>query len=394
MLRVLHLITTMPVGGAESLILTTIRELDSQAFTSVICCIQDKGPLGEETERQGIPVVALGRMQRKGFDRRVVGDLVSRIRRERIDVIHCHLHHAALYGRLAARRARIPSVVTVHNVYAKPKWHRRLLNRWLAKSTARVVAVSAAVGEDVLRYDRIDPERLMVIPNGIDLARAQSALTKEEARQRLGLPPDAQVIGCVGRLEAQKGHRFLLEALAALRTCPRGLAHPAGNPYPLIVGDGGELGALRQSVAELGLDDRVRLLGTRRDIADILRALDLFVLPSLWEGLPLALLEAMAAGVPVIASQVGGVGEVLEGGECGVALPAGDIAALSAAIGDLLSDTERRCALGQRGAERVKQRYSAQAMVARLADIYATSVNDNDRPERRENHHDVSPMRL
>lgn len=367
MLRVLHLITTMPVGGAENLLLTTMRGLDAQAFSSTLCCIQDKGVLGEEAERLGIPVISLGRMQTKGHDRRVVSDLAQLIRQQGIDIVHCHLYHAALYGRLAARRARVASVVTVHNVYAQSKWHRRLLNRWLARRTAKIVAVSEAVGHDVLRHDRVDQQRLAVIPNGIDLQAAQSHLSPAEARRRLVLPEDAQVIACVGRLEKQKGHRFLFEALAELR------ARRGDCPYLLLVGDGGEREGLQQAIAALRLDDRVRLLGTRRDIADILRAADLFVLPSLWEGLPLAMLEAMAAGVPVVASRVGGVGEVLADNmdnTFGLAVPPADVAALSAAIDELLMNDERRRALGQRGAERVGQHYSAQAMIARLTKIY------------------------
>ena len=154
MIRVLHLITTMPVGGAENLILTTMRLLDPSRFSSILCCIQDKGPLGLEAERAGFKVIALNRMQRKGHDSQVVSDLVALLRDEHIDIVHCHLYHAALYGRLAARRAGVHSIVTIHNVYAKPKWHRRLINRWLNGHTEKLICVSQPVADDAMRYDQ------------------------------------------------------------------------------------------------------------------------------------------------------------------------------------------------------------------------------------------------
>jgi glycosyltransferase involved in cell wall biosynthesis len=364
MLRILHLITTMPVGGAENLVLTTMRHLDPTRFSSVLCCIQDKGILGNEAENSGFQVVALDRMKRKHFDFQAITDIVEVIRREQADVIHCHLYHAALYGRLAAKRAGVPCVVTAHNVYSNPKWHRRLINRWLGRYTARIIGVSQPVGDDVLRYDRIAPEKLLVIPNGIDLAPMLQMLDHETAKKRLGLPACAPVIGCVGRLEPQKGHRFLLEALAMLRK-QRG-----DCPHLVIVGTGSALGSIRRQIESLSLEDRVHLLGTRRDIPEILAALDLFVLPSLWEGLPLALLEAMAAGVPVMASAVGGVGDVLDNGRYGGLLPPGNGSALCDAMTDWLDHPEKRRALGELGKMRAHQDYSARSMVGRLEEIY------------------------
>jgi len=367
MLRILHLITSMPVGGAENLILTTINHLDPTRFSSVLCCIQSKGILGDEAEHSGIKLVALDRMKRKRFDLQAVEAIAAIIRREHIDVVHCHLYHAALYGRLAARRTGVSSVVTVHNVYSRPKWHRRLINWWLGRHTARIIGVSQPVGNDVIRYDCIAPEKLIVIPNGIDLAPMLQTLDRETAKSRLGLPAGAQVIGCVGRLESQKGHRFLLEVLSMLRN-KRG-----DCPHLVIVGTGSELGNIRQGIENMHLEDRVQLLGTRRDIPEILAALDLFVLPSLWEGLPLALLEAMAAGVPVIASAVGGVGEVLNDGMYGLALPPNDVPELYKAIVDLLDDQEKRLVLGRMGAKRAHQDYGACSMVHRLEEIYTAT---------------------
>lgn len=366
MTRVLHLITTMPVGGAENLILTTMRLLDPEQFSSVLCCIQAQGPLGLEAEQSGFKVVTLNRMKQKQFDSQAVTDIEEVIRREQVDIVHCHLYHAALYGRLAAKRAGVPSIVTVHNIYSKPKWHRRLLNWWLARHTAKIIAVSHPVGNDVLHHDHIDKQRLVVIPNGIDLSPMHHMLDSGTAKERLGLSANDPIIGCIGRLEPQKGHHFLLEALSLLRK-ERG-----DSPHLIIVGEGSQRHRICDIIASENLQDRVHLLGSRRDIPEILAAFDIFVLPSLWEGLPLALLEAMAAGVPVIASAVGGIGEVLNHGEYGIALPPGDVHALYSAIAGLLDTPEKRVNLGQRGAKRVVQNYSAASMVHQLEEIYST----------------------
>jgi glycosyltransferase involved in cell wall biosynthesis len=364
----------MPVGGAENLILTSIQQLDPNRFSSVLCCIQTKDILGEEAEQMGVHVIELGRLKTKGYDRKIVGDILSLVRREKIDIIHCHLYHAAMYGRLAARIARIPAIVTVHNVYARPKWHRRMINRWLGAKTAKIIAVSEAVGKDIIHFDHAAPERVVVIPNGIDIKAAQSALTRDESRQNLRISRETKVIGCIGRLEEQKGHFFLLEALSTLRQ------KEGDCPHLLVVGDGSYKTLINERIEQLCLEDRVTMLGMRRDIADILNAIDLFVMPSLWEGLPLALLEAMAAGIPVIASKVGGVGEVLGQSEFGIALPPGNVAALSQSIASLMADPEHRATIGARGAARVRERYSSQAMVSHLESIYQNAKMNDKRP--------------
>ena len=175
------------------------------------------------------------------------------------------------------------------------------------------------------------------------------------------------VIGCVGRLEPQKGHRLLLEAQVLLRNT-RG-----DCPHLVIAGSGSQYDALRDEVKTMNLESRVHLLGSRMDIPEVLSAFDLFALPSFWEGLPLALLEAMALDIPVVASTVGGVGEVLNYGEYGIALPPGDVPALATTLADLLDHPEKRDALGRKGAERAHRDYSAVAMVHRLEDIYVSA---------------------
>jgi glycosyltransferase involved in cell wall biosynthesis len=364
-LRVLHLITRLPVGGAERLLVDVVRGLDRARFESIVCCIQEKGAVAEELEAAGFAVFCLQRMQSKRFDLRAVRDLARLLREQRIDVMHSHLYHANLYGRLAAWRAGVPAVASVHNTYTRRKFHRELLNRLLTRGDSRVIAVSEDVRRDLIRYDGIAEEKIVTIQNGIDVGRVQTALTRQEARSRLGIGGDAIAVGCVARLEEQKGHRFLLEAMALLN------APPVAPRFRLVLAGDGRLRAeLERQAAALGIAASTLFLGTRHDIADILRGLDLCVMPSLWEGLSIAMLEAMAAGLPLVISDVSGVAQVIGNDEYGVRVPPGDAAALARVIRALADDPARRAALGAAARNRVLEKFSVQAMVAKLARVY------------------------
>ena len=357
--RLLHLITRLPIGGAERLLVDVVRRLDPARFDSVVCCIQAKGELAAELESAGIAVHCLNRMQSKRFDWGAVRDLKGLIRSERIALVHSHLYHANLYGRIAAWLAGVPAVATVHNVYTRSKLHRRLLNRLLSRKSVRVIAVSGEVRDDLVGRDGIDPRRVVTIHNGIDLGRVESALTREQARARLGIPAGATVIGCIGRLEEQKGHRFLLEACA-----------PLPGIKLLIAGDGRLRQDLESRAVALGIASRTTFLGARSDIADILRALDICVMPSLWEGLSIAMLEAMASGLPLVISDVSGVAQAFGEKDCGIRVPPRDVAALTQAIQDLAQSPERRKKLGEAGRRRVCAEFDIEVMIRRLTTVY------------------------
>lgn len=345
----------MPIGGAERLLVDVVRRLDPARFESVVCCIQAKGELAAELESAGIAVHCLERMRSKRFDWRAVRDLARLLRRERIALVHSHLYHANLYGRLAARLARVPALATVHNVYTRSKLHRRLLNRLLSRATARVIAVSDEVRRDLIEQDGIDAAKVVTIRNGIDLRRVETRLSRKEARERLAIPDDALAIGCVGRLEEQKGHRFLLQAAAQLDSSCR----------IFVVGDG----RLRHEL-EAQARGRVTFLGARSDVAEILRALDIFVMPSLWEGLSLAMLEAMAAGLPLVISDVSGVAQAFGGEECGLRVPPGDAVALADAIRLLAESPQRRASMGEAARRRARAEFDIEVMIKRLAAVY------------------------
>jgi glycosyltransferase involved in cell wall biosynthesis len=374
--RVLHLITRLPIGGAERMLLGVLRNLDATRFDSVVCCIQDRGELADEVESLGIPVQALGLMERGGFDRQVIPALRRLIREQRVEVVHSHLYHANLYGRIAAWREDIPVIASVHNTYSRRKWHRHLINRLLARITFRITAGSADVERDILVHDHVAAEKVVRLPNCIDLDRVVTSLSSAAAKQRLGFGPADPLIGTVGRMEEQKGHAFLLDAFALLRKMPELEAIPLRL---LVVGDGRLKSATEQRAKDIGIVGACHFPGSIKDLADISRAIDIFVMPSLWEGLSLAMLEAMAAGLPMVATDVGGARDVLGDGLRGVLVPPANACALAQAIRDLLIDAGRRGTLADSGSTHVRENYSVAALSRQLAGLYEAALQDPDR---------------
>ena len=363
-LKVLHLLATMPVGGAEDLVAAIVRGLDPQRFAVAVATLGPLGPVARELRAQGYEVVSLGLDIKRTPAWRIVGAVRRLLKADAPDILHTHLYHPNLYGRLGSLGLGLTGVVAaVHNSYTRVKFHRRLWNFLLGWVSDRVLVGSAQVWQDMRRYDGVPASRLTLMPYGIPLAELDSALSREEARERLGLPEGALVIGAVGRLEEQKGHAHLLAAAAELR-------REIPELLVLLVGEGRRQEDLRRQVRDLGLESSVRFLGTRRDLPEIFRALDLFVQPSLWEGLSLALLKAMGTGLPVVATRVSGSREAIVDGVNGCLVAPGDPEALARAMLKLYRQPEARQRLGDAARRTVAERYSLEAMLKRLEKLY------------------------
>jgi glycosyltransferase involved in cell wall biosynthesis len=363
-LKVLHLLATMPVGGAEDLVAAMVRGLDPQRFRAAVATLGPPGPVGQELRARGYEVVSLGLDIKRTSTWRVVAAVRRLLKAARPDILHTHLYHPNFYGRLGSLGLGLTGVVAaVHNSYTRVKFHRRGWNFLLSWASDRVLVGSAQVWQDVRRYDGVPASRLLLMPYGIPLAELETHLSREEARERLGLSRGGLVVGSVGRLEEQKGHAHLLAALPELR-------RQIPDLVVLLVGEGRQEEALRRQVRKLGLESTVQFLGTRRDLPAIFRALDIFVQPSLWEGLPLALLKAMGAGLPVVATRVSGSREALEDGVNGCLVAPGDPEALARAILQLHRQPEARRRLGGAARGTVAARYSLEAMLQRLEELY------------------------
>ncbi len=362
--KVLYVFAALPVGGAEQVLVTELNGLRRELFSPLVCVISEKGPVGEIIEQMGIPLIPLHRMKKNQFDYGIIREIKDLIRQEKIVLVHTHLYDGGKYGRIAARMAKVPAIVhTVHNVYVKRRTKYHLINWILSFFTDRIIAVSESVKDSVVHYDRINRSKIQVIYNGIDLTRFDSPLSRKEIRAGLGIETEEFAIGVIARLEEQKGHRYLLEALSQI---PESLA----SLKILIVGDGQLRSVLEAETKKRGLSSKVFFLGTRKPITPILKALDLFLLPSLWEGFSMAILEAMAAGVPVIATRVGGAGEVITSGRDGLLIPPGDARILAEAIQDALQHRDKYEEMARNGRERVRQYFSQGQHVMALQTLY------------------------
>ncbi len=363
-LRLLLLTVGLGIGGTEGQILEIATRLNRARFDVSVCALKEGGVVGEELQRQGVRVITLNGSG--VWDFRMIPRLYRVIQTERPDIIHAFLFWANLSSRVVGRLLRVSVLISSYRGMDLPrKWPYRLADRWTVKWSRAITCCSDAVRRSVFSHLGGGRERYLTIPNGVDLDRfVQGKLpTKEE----LGLlQSDTPVIGTVCRLaEPEKGLTILMQAMGQLKS---------GSATPwfqlLIVGEGQAYGMLRDLRAQLGLSEWVVFCGMRRDIERVLPLMQIFVMPSLSEGFGIAIVEAMAACRPVVATAVGGIPEIVVHGETGLLVPPGDPSALAAAIQDLLSHPAKARSFGHRGRQRVQECFSIQSVVQRHEELY------------------------
>lgn len=359
--RIVYLAHAFMVGGAEEMVLNLVRHLPPR-FEPMVCCINQAGPIGEEIRATGVPfsVLNLNPGVRRPFD---VIEIRRYLRDLRPDIVHTFLLTASLYGRLAALLARVPIVIgTEVNIYERKRASHALAERLLMAGTDRVIVSAASVRDFYARQVHADRSKIDVVYNAVDFAQTETTADRASIRNALGLPVDAAVAGVIARLTEQKGHRFLFDALA--RT-------PGLSEVHLLVVGGGELeSTLRHQVQTLGLEPRVHFVGPRRDLGNLLAAIDVFVMPSLWEGLPLSLVLAMGAARPSVATRVAGIPEIVEDGRTGMLVPPADVAALGSALATLVADASLRARMGRAASDAVRPRFNIERYVAAITGIY------------------------
>jgi glycosyltransferase involved in cell wall biosynthesis len=368
-IRVLHVITSLVFGGAERLVVSAATLLPAARFESVICCLAMRGPLAAKAERAGVRVESLGVFPGLRHPLAFLR-LYRLIRRLRPDVVHTHLQAANLYGRFAAWLAGVPVIVaTEHNLYASKAGRYVRVERLLARRTTMLVAVSDQVRRFLSEQLQLPVSSIRVIRNGVGEPTA-SHEGPAALRSRLGILPDDVVLATVASLTAKKGHEFLIRAVAILRD--RGVGCSL-----VLAGEGPERPRLESLAAALQLSTRVHFLGAIDGPADVLAIADLFVLPSVVEGLPLALLEAMMAAKPVIATSVGGVPEVVVSDQNGILVPPRSADALACAIERLVASPEMRDALGRSARVTAETAFTERHYVDSLSELYAELTSDS-----------------
>lgn len=346
-------ITDLDLGGAERQLAELAARVDPDRFRPVVYCLGPR-PLRDEAscvpriEQAGIEYHCLGGRGARDAPK-VVAKLTALLQSQQPAVLQSFLFHANLVGRFAARRAGVPHVVCGLRVSEGRRRWRLWLDRVTQAKVDRYACVSRAVADFALRTARLPAEKLAVIPNGIDLVRYPS--TPPADLTRFGIPASAQVVVCVGRLNRQKGQAWLL------RSVPQWLG-PLPDCHLLLVGDGPDRARLERIGGETGFARRIHFAGFQADVPGILAACTLLVLPSLWEGMPNVVLEAMASRQPVVATDVEGVAELLGPSAGEQTIACGDAPALTARIESILRDEPLARSLGARNRARVEECFS------------------------------------
>lgn len=369
-IKICYLINALHVGGAERVIARTVTRLDKNRYETIVCCLWMGGAVADEMEKASARVINLDAKNKLDF--RILFRLHRLLKEHKTDILHSFLFHANMLGRIVGRLAGVPVILSSERTMRMEGKHRLLLNRLTASLADKILTVSEAVREFAVAKIGITPDRLVTIYNGVDLSEFSQSLNSEgieEAKQELGIDSSHAVVGTVGHLEEEKGCEYLLQAAAQVSA-------PDGKVTFLLVGDGSQRAKLENLAEDLSISSSVMFTGYRSDIPRILSIMDVFVLPSLYEGLPNALLEAMAASRPVVATQVGGIPEVVADGETGILVPRGDSGALARAICVLLEDRERAREMGIAGRKQVERLFSVETMVAKTEALYEKLIRE------------------
>jgi len=365
-MRILHLISSRGLFGAERVVIELSKGLkllhNCRPIVGVINSTQNPHiEVAEEARNSGIDTVIF---QSGGkFDLKTISSIRRLIKRDRIDLIHCHGYKSNLYGLLASS-CKIPTVATNHNwltPYMRLKIYCFLDSLWI-RYFDRIVAVSEEIKEVMLKK-RILQDKIRVIENGIDLCRFNNEISTENIKRELSLNGNIKVIGTIGYLRHEKGLDYLLKAA-------KGIIKINESVKFLIVGDGPLRKYLENETINLGIQNSVIFTGYRKDIPEVLSVMDVFVLPSIQEGLPMVLLEAMAVKKPVVASKVGDVPKVIQDNKNGILVEPRNVLELEYAITDLINDQLKARNLAHEGYAKVKRDFSSESMCRKYFNLY------------------------
>lgn len=364
-IRVGFVVHVMQVAGAEMLVAETIRRLEGEIEPTILC-LDAVGELGTRLQQEGTPVMCFHR--RPGRDWDLARRFAKVVQEREIEIVHAHQYTPFFYAALAKLffRARFQLILTEHGRHFPDvvSWKRRVFNRLILSRCANAVSAVCDFSAHALReVDGFSGKTIEVIENGVNYQAYQRSQSKESLRRKFGLDPARKYLICVARFHPVKDHATLLRGFARVaQQCP--------NANLLLVGDGPLRSDLESLTHQLHLQDRVQFLGIRSDVPELIQAADVFVMTSLSEAASLTLLEAMAAGLPVVVTDVGGNPEIVRHNIDGLLVPRQDDAALSEALSTLLHHPEKAEALGASGRDRVHQKYDLKRTITRYHQLY------------------------
>ncbi len=359
-LKVMFVITSMPVGGAETLLVNLVRRLDRSRFEPELCCLKQLGPLGEVLAEE-IPTFT-GLLAHK-YDFAVLGRLTRLLRERKIDAVVTvgTGGDKMFWGRLAAWRAGVPVILSALHSTGLPD-HVERPNRLLAPITDGFIGVAEPHGRYLISNEGCPARKVFVIPNGVDTERFKPLEPDESLRAKLDLPPGVPVAAIVAALRPEKNHELFLRSAALVRQ-----QHP--NAHFLVIGDGGRRAELESVARSLGLSESVHFLGTRSDIPELLALVDVLVLTSHMEANPVSIMEGLACGKPVVSTNVGSICETVKDGVNGYLTNPGDEVEIAHKIAHLFAHSGELDSMGEQGRSIVVNKWSLERMVSGYQDL-------------------------
>ncbi len=367
-INVIHLVEELTIGGLEKILTAIVLNLNKEKYNVSVWCLREGGFFADALIKEGIDVKILHiSTSRNPLS---IYKLYKLLKNRKFDIIHTHAYSAGTIGRISAFLAGIPVIISHnHSVYDYYNWYYHFVERLLSFITDRVICISDMVNRFAKETQRINPNKLVTIHNGIDNIRIVSGKGTSDLRKELGIPINHSIICIIAHMEEHKGLKYLLKSASLL-------LESKSNISFLLVGDGALTGELKKLCIYLKIEKNVIFAGERSDIPEILSLTDIFVLPSLREGLGLAILEAMACGKPVIATNVGGIPEIVKNGVSGILVSPGDPEALQTAIKELLDDKEMQKKMGYEGKKICEMNFNSGTMVDKVEELYSTLVNE------------------
>jgi glycosyltransferase involved in cell wall biosynthesis len=365
-IRVMHIIDKLGVSGSSIHGITQVLAqstplFDSSQFQITVCSLRLPEPAGDVLQRAGVPTYFLGRGR---FDLRTFTDLLRLVKQKRPHILHLHGFGAGNFGRVVSLFTGLPNIVHEHVVITHQPLYQTIMETLLSPLTTRAIAISEPVRQYMVKYRKIQPQKLETFFYGLPLSKFQPPSPQEvlNMRNTLGIRPDEQIVCNVGRLDTQKGQMFLIEAARLIL---------AKRPHTrfLLVGDGPDRQKLESAAQSANIAEQIIFTGFRTDVSTLISLSDVFAIPSLWEGGPITLFEAMILRKPVVGTPVGLMGEVIQDGKTGFLVPCENATVLADRLLTILDNPELSRTMGEKGWE-VCQQYDISCYVQRLEEIY------------------------
>lgn len=347
----------LQLAGQERVVVDLAKAFQKQGHRSLVCTTLFGGELVKELDQTGVPFQTLG--LKKSYDPRALIRVMRYLKDNRVNVVMTHGTSGSLIPRVAAVLSKVPAFIHVeHNISEQKKFYHILINKTLSFFTDKIVCISESAQKSLFQIEKTSPHKVMVIPNGLNTERFSFIKNIRKSQN------STKRVGIVGRFNEQKGHIYFVEAAARIVKFYK-------NVEFIFVGDGPLRPMIEQRVKAYGLDKRCQFLGVRSDVGDLLQTFDVFVLSSLWEGMPISLLEAQYFGVASVVTNVGGIPEVIEDGYNGLIVQPKDTDGLASAILKVLRDDSMRNRLGQNGKEVFRHRFT----IDKMADTYIDLID-------------------